>query len=154
MTRQHLFGCILNVIHVKMGFLWGKVERQGYTTPSSNYSWTLLVTSYPQHFANIWAPALHPLPFKVYHFQQFQPNSSLKKRNSNFLIQKSVLNWCHLKSLILPTCPEQNVRRVLGELVFRQTLTPMRNHLPNSPYITTYSWLSIQGSCLHLIGMQ
>ena len=43
----------------------------------------------------------------------------------------------NIQTLILPTCPEQNVWTVLGELVVRQTLTPTRDHLPNSPYCTT-----------------
>ena len=47
----------------------------------------------------------------------------------------------NILTLILPTCPEQNVWTVLGELVVRQTLTPTRDHLPNSLYCTTHSWL-------------
>ena len=47
----------------------------------------------------------------------------------------------NILTLILPTFPEQNVGTVLGELVVRQTLTPTRDHLPISPYCTTYSWL-------------
>ena len=40
----------------------------------------------------------------------------------------------NIKTLILPTCPEQKIWTVLGELAVIQKLTPTRDHLPISPH--------------------
>ena len=55
----------------------------------------------------------------------------------------------NILTLILPTCPEQNEWTVLGELIVRQTLTPTRDHLLNSPYCTTITGYKLKGEvCL------
>ena len=55
----------------------------------------------------------------------------------------------NILTLILPTCPEQNVWTVLRKLVVRQTLTLTRDHLLNSPYCTTITGYKLTGEvCL------
>ena len=49
------------------------------------------------------------------------------------LFSKGIYLTPNILTLILPTCFDQNVWTVLGELVVRQTSTPTRDHLPNSP---------------------
>ena len=102
---------------------------------TGNYCWQPKYRQIPRYLT------VFGLPTSNTEYCQIPPNTiwELAFMDSNWLSCQA--RHPNMLTLILPTCPEQNVWRVLGESVVRQTLTPTSDHLPNSPDLITHSWL-------------
>ena len=115
--------------------VWATCCLQVNLLLSNVFGFSPLSLSYSILFS-LFVILFFPFPFLLSLFLVFEPLGL-------FIVKLFLCSsvFSSIPTLILSTSPEQNVWAVLGELVVTYTLTPTREHLPNSPYCTTHSWL-------------
>ena len=119
-SRGIQFHCVyLIILVVKITYAW-------WSKAVSGCKIELMNTKFPAHgiilLRNLWFQACYA--YAIHNFWKVSASPP------------------HLHTLsILPSCPKESLWTALGELIVAPTVIPTRDHLPNSPYCTTHSWL-------------